>query len=103
MQYQLVLRFRKSSLERPDDIQLLERALAESLGDAVQLDGHDGGPREVNLFLNTPDPTAAFRRSKPALEQLALLDKVTAAYRVEGGARFTVVWPLGYGRKFNLP
>ena len=103
MQYQLVFRFRKSSLERPDDIQLLEHVLAESLGDAVQLDGHDIGPREVNLFLMTPDPVAAFRRSKPALEQLALLEKVTVAYRVEGGARFTVVWPLGYSRKFNLP
>jgi hypothetical protein len=102
MQYQLVFRFRKSSLERPDDIQSLERALADSLGDAVQLDGHDIGPRDVNLFLMTPDPTSAFRRSKPALEQLALLDKVTAAHRVEGGARFTVIWPLKYGRKFNL-
>jgi hypothetical protein len=102
MQYQLVYRFRKSSLERPDVIQSLERALAESLGDAVQLDGHDIGPREVNLFLMTSDPVAAFRRSKPDLERLALLDKVTAAHRVEGGARFTVIWPLGYGRKFNL-
>jgi len=102
MQYQLIFRFRKSSLERPD-IESLERALTESLGDAVQLDGHDIGPRDVNLFLMTPDPAATFRRSKPAPEQLALLDKVTAAYRVEGGARFTVIWPLGYGRKFNLP
>lgn len=103
MQYQLVLRFRNSSFERPDDIQLLERALTDTLGDTAQVDGHDTGPRDTNIFILTPDPASAFRRSKPALQGLSLLDKVTAAYRLEGGARFTVVWPLGYGRKFNLP
>lgn len=102
MQYQLILRFRKASVERPDDIHSLERALSEALGDGARLDGHDTGPRDINLFVITADPASAFRRSKPALEQLALLDKVTAAYRLEGGARFTVIWPLGYGRKFSL-
>ena len=103
MQYQLVFRFWKSSLESPDQIQSLERALAEVLGDAVQLDGHDVGSRDVDLFLMTPDPAATLRRSKPALEQLALLQKVVAAYRVEGGIRFKVIWPLKYARRFNLP
>lgn len=102
MQYQLVLRFRKASLERVEDIRTLEHALAEVLGDAAQLDGFDTGKRDVNLFIMTADPASAFRRSKPALEQLALLDKVVAAHRLEGGARFRVIWPLGYARKFSL-
>lgn len=103
MQYQLVLRFRNSSIERPDTIQLLERALADTLGDTALVDGHDTGSRDTDLFIITADPASAFRRSKPALQGLSLLDAVTAAYRLEGGARFTVVWPLGYGRKFKLP
>jgi hypothetical protein len=102
MQYQLVYRFRKASLESPDDIRALERALAEALAETAQLDGYDTGRRDVDLFLMTPDPKAAFRRSKLTLEGLALLDKVTVAYRLEGGARFTAIWPLGYGRKFSL-
>ena len=102
MQYQLVLRFRKTSLGNPDDVRLLEQALANSLGGTAQLDGHDTGPREITVFMMTTDPVSAFRRSKPDLERLQLLDRVTAAYRLEGGARFTVVWPLGYGRKFTL-
>lgn len=102
MQYQLVLRFRNASLERPGDILLLERALADTLGDTAKLDGYDTGTRDTNLFIISSDPASTFRRSKPALQALSLLDKVTAAYRLEGGARFTVVWPLGYGRKFNL-
>ena len=102
MQYQLILRFRKTSFESPNEVHALEHALAESLGDAAQLDGHDTGPRDIDLFITTADPASTFRRSKPALERLQLLDRVTAAHRLEGGARFTVVWPLGYGRKFTL-
>jgi len=102
MKYQLILRFRKTSIEYPADIRSLERHLAESLGDNATLDGYDTGARDVNLFIMTPEPASTFRRSKPVLEQLLLLDKVTAAYRLEGGARFTVVWPLKYGRKFGL-
>ena len=103
MQYQLVLRFRKASLQRPDDVRTLERTLAETLGETAQMDGFDTGKRNVDLFIMTPDPAAAFRRSKLALEQLALLDKVVAAHRLEGGARFKVIWPLGYARNFSLP
>jgi hypothetical protein len=102
MQYQLILRFRKVSIEHPTEIQTLEQALAELLGDSATLDGYDTGAREINLFIMTPEPASTFRRSKPVLEQLSLLDKVTAAYRLEGGVRFTVIWPLKYSRKFSL-
>lgn len=102
MQYQLILRFRKVSIDHPTEIQSLERALTDLLGDSATLDGYDTGAREINLFIMTPEPASTFRRSKPVLDQLSLLDKVTAAYRLEGGVRFTVIWPLKYSRKFNL-
>lgn len=102
MQYQLILRFRKVSIEHPSEIQSLEKALTELLGDSATLDGYDTGAREINLFIMTPEPASTFRRSKSVLEQLSLLDKVTAAYRLEGGVRFTVIWPLKYSRKFSL-
>ena len=47
MQYQLILRFRKTSIEYPDEIKSLEQALTELLGDSAQLDGYDTGAREV--------------------------------------------------------
>ena len=102
MQYQLILRFRKVSIDHPTEIQSLERALTDLLGESATLDGYDTGAREINLFIMTPEPASTFRRSKPVLEQLSLLDKVTTAYRLEGGVRFTVIWPLKYSRKFNL-
>lgn len=103
MQHQLVLRFRKASLDSPDEVHALERALKETLGGTAQLDGIDTSAREIDLFIASTDPASTFRRCcKPPLQALALLDKVTVAWRVEGGARFTVIWPLKYGRKFNL-
>ena len=102
MQYQLIYRFRKSLIELPAEINSLEHALTELLGDSATLEGYDTGAREVNLFIMTAEPASVFRRSKPVLEQLSLLDKVTAAYRLEGGVRFTVVWPLKYSRRFSL-
>jgi hypothetical protein len=103
MQYQLILRFRKTSFDSPSDVHALEQALAEPLAETAKLDGHDTGPRDVDLFIITSDPASTFRRSKPALERLELLNRVTVAHRLEGGSRFTVIWPLGYGRKFKLP
>ena len=102
MQYQLIFRFRKMSIEHPAEINSLEQALAELLGDTATLEGYDTGAREDNLFITTAEPASIFRRSKPVLEQLSLLDKVTAAYRLEGGVRFTVIWPLKCNRKFSL-
>lgn len=102
MQYQLVMRFRRSTLEAADAVAGLEAALAEALAGVATLDGHDTGARDIDLFMMTADPGSAFRRSKRRLEELALLDTVVVAHRLEGGARFTVLWPLGYGRKFKL-
>lgn len=102
MRYQLVFRFRKAAFETPAAVLALERAFAEALGGKAQLDGHDTGTRDIDLFLLSEEPDSAFRRCKPALEAASLLDKVVVAHRLEGGARFKVLWPLKYGRKFKL-
>ena len=102
MQYQLVLRFRREALKSAADIDAVEHALAEALAGSARVDGHDASPRFIDVFVLTADPGSTFRRSKPALESLQLLERVVAAYRLEGGARFTVLWPLKYGRKFSL-
>lgn len=102
MNHQLILRFRKASLDRADAVQVLEAELASVLGDSARVDGLDTGRRELDLFIETSDPATSFRRCKPALEKMLLLERVVVAHRPEGGARFTVIWPRGYGRKFTL-
>jgi hypothetical protein len=99
MEYQLVLRFRSGALP---DIAVFEREVTEVLAGKARLDGHDIGAGGVDVFLLTADPSSAFRRMKPVLQQRELLLRVTAAHRLVGGHQFTVLWPLRSRRKFTL-
>ena len=51
----------------------------------------------------TGDPRHTFRRAKDVLERLGVVAGVSAAYRLNGGAQFTSLWPLRTTRKFKLP
>ena len=101
MQSQLVLKFRRPALDAAG-VAALEGHLRETLADSVELDGHNEGVRDIDLFIITEDPASTFRRCKPVLEQLQLLDRVVAAHRFVGGLQFKVIWPLRWGRKFSV-
>lgn len=103
MDYQLVIKFWRKSLEDESFLATIEDELKEALGGAVTLDGYDVSPKEVNLFILTADPRHSFRRAKDILERLGVLHSVSAAFRLVGGARFTSIWPLRVARKFTLP
>ena len=93
MDYQLVLQFKGDSLRDYDSMISLEDALIEELADIAEVDGHDVGSGETNIFLETSEPASTFARAKAVLEQSSLLGKVAAAYRPVGGNSFIVLWP----------
>src|SRR6266481_246747 len=79
------------------------QAIENALSDAVSLlslpqhhtadvDGHDVGSGEVNIFIITTDPARTFRQSRMVLERNGRLGAVTAAYRPVDGDDYTVVW-----------
>lgn len=103
MDYQLVIKFWRKSLADETFLATIESALKEVLGPAAELDGYDVSPKEINLFVLTPDPRVAFRKAKSVLEKLGIERGVSAAFRLVGGARFTSIWPLRSLRKFTLP
>ncbi|HEY5849470.1 MAG TPA: hypothetical protein VIT62_01690 [Lysobacter sp.] len=103
MDYQLIIKFWRKSLESEAFLATIESELKAALGDAVALEGYDISPKEINLFMVTSDPKHSFRRARNVLEEAGILKGVSAAYRLVGGARFTSVWPLGATRKFTLP
>jgi len=102
MQYQLTLQFTGDSLADYDAMIALEDALTEQLGDSADVDGHDCGSDETNIFIFTPDPAATFQRVRPVLERTRQLEAVTAAYREADGERYTVIWPEDSEREFTL-
>ena len=103
MDYQLVIKFWRKSLADEAFLAEVEGKLKEALGDAIELEGYDVSPKEINLFMLSSDPRHSFRRAKDVLDGLGVLNGVSAAFRVVGGTRFTSIWPLRATRKFRLP
>lgn len=103
MDYQLVIKFWRKSLEDEAFLSTIQGELTDVLGPAALPDGYDVNAKEINLFVVTPDPKHSFRRIKGVLENRGLLPAVSAGYRLVGGAHFTSLWPLRSTRKFRLP
>ena len=103
MDYQLVIKFWRKSLEDEAFLPAIQGELKGVLGDAAELDGYDVSDKEINLFVLTPDPKHSFRRIKTVLESRGIVQGVSAAFRLVGGAQFTSIWPLRSTRKFKLP
>jgi hypothetical protein len=99
MDYQLVVKFWRKSL---DDENFLA-TIQDELKEVLVLDGYDVSAKEINLFVITPDPKHSFRRLKTVLEGRGTLRGVSAGYRLVGGAQFHSIWPLRATRKFRLP
>jgi hypothetical protein len=93
MDYQHVLQFKGSSLGDYDSMVALEDDLIEALGGSADVDGHDIGSGETNIFIITSVPVQTFDRAKAVLERTGLLGALSAAYRPVSGNAFTVLWP----------
>lgn len=103
MEYQLVIKFWRKSLQDETFLTAIQSDLKQVLGDTAQLDGHDISAEEINLFVVTADPKRSFRRIKPVLESRGIVQGFSAAFRLVGGAHFTSIWPPRSTRKFKLP
>jgi hypothetical protein len=102
--YQLVIQFKMDDDDDAlrDEVLALEDDLIERLDPGlVDVDGHDAGSGEMNLFLFTHEPAAAFAQIKPIMVARSLLDRSTAAYRPTDGEDFVPIWPEGL-REFEV-
>jgi len=97
-----VFQFRGGSLEDFDEMIAVEDQLNEALGDSADVDGHDMGSGERNIFIFTSDPAATFDSAKPVLARRQRLQAVTVAYRRVDGEQFMVIWPEGSTSEFKV-
>lgn len=102
MRYQLVLQFPADSRSDDDAAYALEEELAEVLGEAADVDGHNAGETQTNVFLLTSDPAATFKLVKPVLQRHEQLEWVTAAYREQHGDNYIVLWPEDWTQQFTM-
>jgi len=93
MKYQLVLQWPASSIKDYDAIIEVENALVENLSAVNDVDGHDAGSGEVNVFIHTDDPKHAFNEVKAILGTRDFWVDVRIAYREVTGSEYIILWP----------
>lgn len=93
MKYQLVLQFPASSVEDYDEMIALEETIIKGLGNLGNVDGHDAGSGEMNIFVITDQPKLAFEKIKSLLGGQDVMSDLKAAYRVVGANNFTILYP----------
>jgi hypothetical protein len=89
-EFQLVLQFSASSPADYDALVALEDRLIETFGVSAQVDGHDFGSGEFNIFIFTADPHTTFA----SVGRLPLPNhNLRAAYREITGNQYFPLWP----------
>lgn len=99
-QYQLVIQWDDETGDF-DFLVRIEDVLIASLSEIHDVDGHDMGRGEANIFIITPDPLLAFDEIKPVLAGQLEMSDVRIGYRAIHEDTFTVLWPEGLD-EFNV-
>jgi len=92
MKYQLVVQFSGETEKDFEHLIDLEGELEEKLNEESEVDGHDFGSGEMNVFILTDDPINAFNQIKTIVTGYDLSD-MKVAYRNIEGEKYTVLWP----------
>ncbi len=95
VRYMLILQWPASSIDDFDALMELEKALEGALGASAEVDGHDFGTGQMNVFIYTDTPDLAFAKAQASLGGTANWNQVRAAYREVTGEDYQVLWPLG--------
>lgn len=103
MQYQLVLQFPANDESDFDQLIELEDLLIEQLDEVLaEVDGHDFGRGEMNIFIHTDKPEELFMVAKEMITEFGWLPKLTAAYREITGEEYHRLWPENATTAFNI-
>jgi hypothetical protein len=102
MKHQLVLQFPASSISDYDALIAVEDALVRKIGDSADVDGHDCGSGEMNIFIFADEPKAVFEKIKPVLAAHKNFEELVVAYRETDGEGYTTLWPIGFNKPFKI-
>jgi hypothetical protein len=92
MRYQLVIQCPASSISDYDAMIGFEEELSKAAA-PDDLDGHDFGSGEMNIFFFTETPEALFERLRPLLKSQDRLASVRVAFRDVSKDEYEVLWP----------
>ena len=93
MRYQLVLQWPAADSQDYDAMIEIEDTLIQRLSAVHEVDGHDAGSGEMNIFIRTDDPQRAFAEIQGILDSRDFWVDARAAYREVRGGKYVVLWP----------
>jgi hypothetical protein len=96
--YQLVIQFHldDADMARFEAVIQFESDLEDWLRADSEVEGHDAGSGEMNIFIHTNDPPATLRLVQALLPRLgAAADGYSAGYRRFSEDEYTPLWPAG--------
>jgi hypothetical protein len=93
MRYMLILQFATGQhIDAYDELVEYEELLDDRLYDVAQVDGHDSGSGQMNIFIRTNEPYKALQIALP-LAPSSLKSSMKAAFRESRGETYTVIYP----------
>lgn len=94
MTAQLVLQFKTGEdLDSFDRLIRFEEELISIVGKTAEVDDHDLGSGEMNIFILTEDPVATFNLLQQAGEAIWPTEEMKAAYRLLDREDYVCLWP----------
>ena len=96
MKYELVLQFRMNDgdLRQFDAITARESEMEKWLEPDAEVDGHDSGSGEMNIFLHTDRPVETFERAKLLIDSRPGVGEVQIAYQsMDSVGDYVILWP----------
>ena len=95
MDHVLTLQWPTRGVEDFDELVSMEDTLVEGLGDNVEVDGHDIGPGEMNIFIVCDEPVTVFEEARAILRDAPRIAEMRAGYRHLDAEDYTALWPEG--------
>ncbi len=102
MKYCLVLQFPATKVDDFDALVKLESSIEDRIKAIADVDGHDFGSGEMNVFIFCEDPQKVFYECKNVVSEMNLLSNLRAAFRERHGNEYTNIWPLNSSRPFKI-
>jgi hypothetical protein len=101
MKYQLVLQFPAKDETDFDKLIELEEEIEDQIGSDHEVDGHDFGCSEMNLFIHTNDVKKAFSDIQKVIS-VNTFPGLKIGYRLLGAEEYTLLWPNEKGGTFSV-
>jgi hypothetical protein len=93
MEYQIVIQWPASSMADYDRMIEIESMLIDDLSEGGEVDGHDAGSGQANIFVHAHNVQHAFAEIKALLAMQSALSSSRIAYREIGNNEHTILWP----------